>query len=153
MIAEKYPNMELVTERIPCGEDVNLSKQKTEELLRKYPDLKGIVGFGSLGPIGAAQALKAKRLNDKVTVVGTVLPGHAAQYLAQGYINTGYLWDPADAGFALVYVADMLLKGEAVETGMVVPGLGAAEVDGTSKIIKFNSILDITAENAVELGF
>ncbi|HOO32396.1 MAG TPA: autoinducer 2 ABC transporter substrate-binding protein [Thermotogota bacterium] len=153
MIEEKYPNMELVTERIPCGEDVNLSKQKTQELLRKYPELKGIVGFGSLGPIGAAQALKEKRLTDKVTVVGTVLPGHAAQYLAQGYIDTGYLWDPADAGFALVYVADMMFNGETVETGMVVPGLGEAEVDETAKVIKFNSILDITAENAAELGF
>jgi simple sugar transport system substrate-binding protein len=153
MVEEKYPNMELVTERIPCGEDVNLSKQKTQELLRKYPDLKGIVGFGSLGPIGAAQALKAKRMQGKVTVVGTVLPGHAAQYLAQGYIDTGYLWDPADAGFALVYVADMMLNGEAVESGMEVPGLGAAEVDTETKVIKFNSILDITAENAAELGF
>ncbi|NCD33657.1 MAG: autoinducer 2 ABC transporter substrate-binding protein [Spartobacteria bacterium] len=153
MIAEKYPDMELVTERIPCGEDVNLSKQKTQELLRKYPDLKGIVGFGSLGPIGAAQALKAKRMKGKVAVVGTVLPGHASQYLTQGYIDTGYLWDPADAGFALVYVADKMLKGEPVETGMEVPGLGVADVDPETKVIKFNSILDITAENATELGF
>ena len=97
MVEEKYPNMKLVTERIPCGEDVNLSKQKMQELLRKYPDIKGVVGFGSLGPIGAAQALREKRLTDKVTVVGTVLPLHASQYLSQGYINTGYLWDPADA--------------------------------------------------------
>lgn len=32
--AEKYPNLNLVTERIPCGEDQELSKQKTLELIR-----------------------------------------------------------------------------------------------------------------------
>ncbi len=59
----KYPNLKLVTERIPCGEDQELSRQKTLELIKAYPNLKGIVGFGSLGPIGAAQALKEKGLN------------------------------------------------------------------------------------------
>ncbi len=153
LVNEKYPEMTLVTERIPCGEDVNLSKQKTEELLRKYPDLKGIVGFGSLGPIGAAEALKQKRMKDKVAVVGTVLPGHAASYLAQGYINTGYLWDPADAGFAMVYVAKLIADGFPIYEGMTVPGLGGANVDTENNIIKFDKILEITAENAVELGF
>jgi simple sugar transport system substrate-binding protein len=153
MVEEKYPNMKLVTERIPCGEDVNLSKQKMQELLRKYPDIKGVVGFGSLGPIGAAQALKEKRLPDKVTVVGNVLPLHASQYLREGYIDTGYLWDPADAGYALVYVSKMLADDFFVFDGMAVPGMGTADVDEANRIIKFNSILEITAENAVELGF
>jgi simple sugar transport system substrate-binding protein len=153
MVKEKYPDMELVTERIPCGEDVNLSKQKMQELLRKYPDLEGLVGFGSLGPIGAAQALREKRDPDKVAVVGNVLPEHAYPYLAQGYIDTGYLWDPADAGYAMVYVAKYLLADFFVYEGMTVPDLGPAEIDRENKIIKFNKILEITAENALELGF
>lgn len=153
MVKEKYPEMELVTERIPCGEDVNLSKQKMQELLRKYPDLEGLVGFGSLGPIGAAQALREKRDPDRVAVVGTVLPEHAYPYLAQGYIDTGYLWDPADAGYAMVYVAKYLLSDFFVYEGMTVPELGPAEIDRDNKIIKFNKILEITAENALELGF
>lgn len=60
--ATQYPDLELVTTRIPCGEDQELSKQRTLELLQAYPDLKGIVGFGSLGPPGAAQALREKGL-------------------------------------------------------------------------------------------
>lgn len=154
MIAEKYPEMKLVTSRIPCGEDVNLAKQRTQELLKRYPNLKGIVGFGSLGPIGAAQALKEKRLPpDQVAVVGTVIPSHASVYLKEGYIDTGYLWDPADAGYALVYVAKMLLSGFYVFDGMSIPGLGQATVEEGSKVIKFNKILEITAENADSLGF
>ena len=86
---EKYPNLKPVTDRIPCGEDADLARQKTLELLTAYPNLKGIVGFGSLGPIGAAQALREKGLGDKVAVVGTVIPSHAAPYLKDGSMDEG----------------------------------------------------------------
>ena len=71
---EKYPGLKQVTDRIPASEDQDLSRQKTLELMKAYPDLKGVVGFGSLGPPGAAQAVKEKGMEDKVCVVGTVLP-------------------------------------------------------------------------------
>ena len=57
MLEKEYPEMELVTDRIPCGESVELSITRTNELLKAYPDLGGICGFGSLGPIGASEAL------------------------------------------------------------------------------------------------
>ena len=149
--AEVYPDLELVTERIPCGEDQELSRQTTLELLQSYPDLKGIIGFGSLGPPGAAQALIEKGLTDEVSVVGTVLPGHAAPYLLDGSMDHGILWDPKDAGYSMVWAAIQLLNGEDVVDGMDVPGVGAIVLDGT--VIKIDAILDITDENAEELGF
>ena len=148
---EKYPNLTLVTERIPCGEDQELARQKTLELLKAYPDLKGIVGFGSLGPIGAAQALKEKGLTDKVAVVGTVIPSQAAPYLAEGSMKEGLLWNPSDAGYGMVWLAKYLLEGNEIKDGDEIPGLGKVTVDGT--IVKLDAILDITAENADSLGF
>lgn len=152
-IAAKYPNMKKVTDRIPCGESVELSHTKTLELLKAYPNLKGIVGFGSLGPIGAAQALKEKKMCGDVQVVGTVLPGHAARYLKDGCMQYGYLWDPKDAGYAMVSVAKMMLDGQKIEESIEIPGLGAASVDADAKVIKVDAILDITPENAANLGF
>ena len=152
-VAKKYPNMKKVTDRIPCGESVELSHTKTLELLKAYPNLKGIVGFGSLGPIGAAQALKEKKLCGKVKVVGTVLPAHAARYLKEGCMQYGYLWDPKDAGYAMVAVAKKMLDGEEIKDGIEIPGLGAASVDADAKVIKMDAILDITPENAATLGF
>jgi simple sugar transport system substrate-binding protein len=149
--AENYPNLELVTERIPCGEDQELSRQTTLELLQSYPDLKGIVGFGSLGPPGAAQALIEKGLTEEVTVVGTVLPGHAAPYLEDGSLDHGILWDPKDAGYSLVWTAVQMLDGNEITDGADVPGVGAITLDGN--IIKVDAMLDITAENAADLGF
>lgn len=153
MIKEKYPKMKLVTDRIPCGESVELSITRTNELLKAYPNLKGIVGFGSLGPIGASEALKAKKLGGKVKIVGTVIPSHAALYLKEDIMQHGYLWDPADAGYALIQVAKILLDGGKIKDGMELPGLGAATVDFEGRNIIFDKILDITAENADKLGF
>jgi len=149
--SQVYPDMELVTERIPCGEDQELSRQRTLELLQAYPDLKGIVGFGSLGPPGAAQALREKGLVDDVAVVGTVLPGQAAQYLADGSIDHGILWDPADAGFAMTWLAQYMLDGNTPTDGMEIPGLGPISMDGD--VIKVDAMIDITAANAEDFGF
>ncbi len=148
---ENYPGMELVTKRIPCGEDQELSKQRTLELLQAYPDLAGIVGFGSLGPPGAAQALREKGLIDEVAVVGTVLPGHASQYLKDGSLDHGILWDPADAGYAMTWVAKQLLEGKEIKNGMEIPGMGKVELDGD--VVKVDAMIDITAENADSYGF
>lgn len=148
---EKYPNLTLVTERIPCGEDQELARQKTLELIKAYPNLKGIVGFGSLGPIGAAQALKEKGLTDKIAVVGTVIPSQAAPYLKEGSMKEGILWNPADAGYGMVWLAKYLLEGNKIASGTEIPGLGAVTVEGT--VIKLDAILDITPENAETLGF
>jgi simple sugar transport system substrate-binding protein len=150
---ENYPEMELVTERIPCGESVEESYKRTIELLKTYPDLKGIVGFGSLGPIGAAQALQERNLTDQVAVVGTVIPGHAARYLQTGGVDYGYLWDPKDAGFAQIYLAKYILDGNEVVDGMEIPGLGKAEVDTENRVVKVDAMIDITAENANSYGF
>ncbi|NCC12484.1 MAG: autoinducer 2 ABC transporter substrate-binding protein [Spirochaetia bacterium] len=148
---EKYPDLELVTSRIPCGEDQELSKQKTLELLKTYPDLDGIVGFGSLGPPGAAQALKEKGLAGKVTVVGTVIPGHAAPYLKEGSMTKGILWDPKDAGYALNWVAKYLLDGNKLADLKEIPEIGNVVVDGD--VIKVNAMVDITKENVDSFGF
>jgi simple sugar transport system substrate-binding protein len=148
---QKYPGHELVTKRIPCGEDQELSKQKTLELLKAYPNLKGIVGFGSLGPPGAAQALKEKGLCGKVTVVGTVIPGHAAPYLKEGCMQWGILWDPKDAGYSLTWVAKTLLDGGKISDGMEVPGVGKITLDGD--VIKVDAMADITPENVDSFGF
>jgi len=148
---EKYPNLTLVIDRIPCGEDQELARQKTLELIKAYPNLKGIVGFGSLGPIGAAQALKEKGLTDQIAVVGTVIPSQAAPYLKDGSMDQGILWNPADAGFGMVWLAKYLLDGNKIETGTEIPGIGKVTLDGF--VVKADAILDINKDNAESLGF
>lgn len=151
-LAANYPKMHEVTDRIPCGEDSAEARTKTLELISTYDDIKGVCGFGSQGPLGAAEAVREKGLVDSFVVVGNIVPSEGAAYLADGSIDQGYLWDPSDSGYAAVYTAWHILEGGSVtEEGFEVPGIGAPDiVDG---VLSYHKPLVITAENASELGF
>jgi simple sugar transport system substrate-binding protein len=148
---EKYPNLRLITEPIPYSENQEIARQKVAELIQAYPNLKGVIGFGSLGPPGAAQAVKDKGLQAGICVVGTVIPSHAAPFMKDGSLDEGLFWNPRDAGYGLVWLAKQILDGQKIETGTEIPGLGPVAVDG--KIIRANSVIHINKDNVDSFGF
>jgi simple sugar transport system substrate-binding protein len=148
---EKYPNLKLVTDPIPYSENQELARRKVTELIQTHPQLKGIVGLGSLGPPGAAQAVKDRGLQDRICVVGTVLPSHAATFIKDGSLDQGLFWNPTDAGYGLVWLAKQILDGQRPATGMEIPGLGPITVDG--RVIRANSIIHINKDNVDSFGF
>ncbi|MCL5282905.1 MAG: autoinducer 2 ABC transporter substrate-binding protein, partial [Planctomycetes bacterium] len=95
---EKYPKMELVTERIEEYDNQNTAYEKTKELLKAYPELRGIQGSASTTAAGAGLAVEEKGLQNKVAVIGTGLVSQCRQYLASDSTKLISLWDPADAG-------------------------------------------------------
>ena len=68
---EHYPKMKLVADRFPGADEIDTSYKTTLDVIKAYPNLKGILGFGSNGPIGAGNALREKRLGKKIVLVGT----------------------------------------------------------------------------------
>jgi simple sugar transport system substrate-binding protein len=147
----KYPNLKVVADRFPVAESVDDSRKQALDLVKAYPNLKGILGFGSQGPIGAAQAVQEKGLKDKLAVVGTVLPSQAIPYLKDGSLKHGTLWNPSDAGFGMVWLAKYILDGNKVADGMDVAGLGKAVLK--DRVLVIDAALDITKDNAESLGF
>jgi simple sugar transport system substrate-binding protein len=149
---QKYPGLKLVTDRIPCSEDQALSRQKTLELIKAYPNLRGIIGYGSLGPPGAAQAVKEKGLQDQIAVIGTVIPSHAAPFLKDGSLKLGTLWNPIDSGWAMVDLAKKLLDGVKITTNTEILKVGKpVKIEG--KTIVFNAMAVFTAENVDSFPF
>ncbi len=138
-----YPKMKLAASRFPGADEVDTSMRTTLDVLKAYPNLKGILGFGSNGPIGAGIAVRQKRLADKVMVVGTVVPSQAKPMIMDGTIKEGFLWSPIDAGYAMVAVASRVLRNQPIEDGFEVEGLGKANVDKENKIVAWNDILVI----------
>ena len=149
--AEKYPNLGMVSEPIPYSDNQELARQKTAELIQSHPNLAGVIGLGSLGPPGAAQAVRDKRLQDKICIVGTALPAHAAPFIKDGSLDEGLFWNPRDAGYGLVWLAKQILDGHKIENGMEIPGLGPITVDG--KVIRTNSTIHINKDNVDSFGF
>jgi simple sugar transport system substrate-binding protein len=75
------------------------------------------LAFGSNGPIGVGNADREKRLGQQIAVVGTVVPSQAKP-LIMGTIREGYLWNPGDAGYAMVAVAKLVLSGTPIVDGV-----------------------------------
>jgi simple sugar transport system substrate-binding protein len=152
---KNYPKMKLVADRFPGADEIDTSYKTTLDVIKAYPNLKGILGFGSNGPIGAGNAVKEKRMSGKIKIVGTVLPSQAKPLLMDGTIAAGYLWNPIDAGYAMTAVAAEVLNGREIKDGMEIPGLGKAQVDPAAKLIKFDKILTInkdTVDGLIQQG-
>ena len=120
---QKYPDLKLVADRFPVSEDQNAAREKTLEVLRTYPNLRGVLAFGSQGGPGAAQAVREQHAQN-ITVIGNTSPNQAAQYLDDGSMAKAILWDPGEAGYAMVWLAKQVLDKKPVNEGTEIPTLG-----------------------------
>ena len=148
---EKYPNMKLVTDRIEEQENQQIAA-KTLELLRTYPNLKGVMGSAMSTVPGAALAIEEKGLIGKVGAYGTCLPSVAYDYLKNGAAKSIHFWIPADAGYVSCWVAWEVLKGNEIKEGMDLgkPGYESITIQNNQHgfpVIYGQAWHDVTAEN------
>ena len=68
-----YPKMKLVADRYGVAESVDDSYKTAIDAMLAHPNLKGILTFGSQGPIGAGRAIKEKGKAGKIALVGSFL--------------------------------------------------------------------------------
>jgi len=115
---QDYPKMTLVTERIEEYDNQNIAYEKAKELIRAYPNLRGIQGSASTTAAGAGLAVEEKGLQDKIAVVGTGLVSQCGPYLKGGGAKLISFWDPADAGYVMNRLAVMLLEHKELTDGM-----------------------------------
>ena len=151
ILAEKYPDIKLATERIPTEESQIVAHDKMLEVMKAYPDLKGAVALGSTNPPGVAQAIREKGMIGKITSVGTALPSDAKQYLLDGSLTMSLLFDPVETTYAWVKVAYLTLTGQPITDGMEIKGLGKVKVEGQN--ITGSDVLTISKDNVDTFGF
>lgn len=150
--AEAYPGLKLVADPVASNDSQQEAYDQAMALIQAHPDLKGIVGYSSPAPIGAAMAVRELGLNDQITVVGTSMPNDSNEYLKDGSLDYGLLWDPAQLGKLAVYVAHLALNGEPLE-GYEVPGVGQIHVEADGKTIIMGPLSVWTAENVDNYDF
>jgi simple sugar transport system substrate-binding protein len=149
---EHYPKMKLVADRYGVAESVDDSYRTAEDAMLAHPNLKGILTFGSQGPIGAGRALKEKGKGDKIMLVGACSPGQGKKLVKEGIIKSGYIWSPPEAGAAIVAVAKMVLDKTPITDGMEIPGLGKASVDPEKRVIRVIKVLKIDKDTVDQLA-
>jgi simple sugar transport system substrate-binding protein len=152
---EHYPKMKLVADRYGVAESVDDSYRTASDAILAHPNLKGILTFGSQGPIGAGRAIKEKGKADTIILVGACSPSQGKKLVKEGIIKSGYIWSPIEAGAAIVTVAKMVLDKTPIVDGMEIPGLGKATVDPEKRVIRVIKILAIdksTVDQLASLG-
>ena len=149
---EHYPKMKLVADRFGVAESVDDSFNTARDALLAHPHLKGIITFGSQGPIGAARAIKERGLVGKVFVVGGFSPSQGRKLLKDGAIVEGFFFNPREAGYALVYLAKMVVDGKPIQDGLEIPGLGKASVDAEHHVIRFDRIHSLNRDTIEEFA-
>lgn len=149
----KYPNLKLVTDKVPTDEKQQVAYQKTLELIKAYPNLKGILGYSTPAPLGAAQAVQEKGLQDKIAVVGTALPTDSGPFLEDSSLDVATLWDPAQLGYLTIYLAKEMLDGTKIENGMDIPDIGKIEVKSDGKTVIMGPPADFLKDNYKNYSF
>ncbi len=155
---EAYPNMTLLEAepRVESEDNGDVAYQKAKELLKKYPDLKGIMGTSSFDSPGIARAIEELGLTGKVFTAGTGLPAANAQILKGGSVDALTLWDPALAGKAMASIAVKMLRGEEITNHMDLGVEGYEDVvfkEGSDKVLEGQGWIVINKDNVDSFGF
>src|SRR5690606_13323031 len=142
--------------RVESQDDGEVAYQAAKELLKKYPEISGIVGPSSFDAPGVARAIEELGLAGRVFVTGTGLPAAYQSILASGPVNSPTLWDPADAGYALAALATKILEGEKIADRVDLGVKGYEDMqfaEGSDKVLEGNGWVVITKENVDSFGF
>jgi rhamnose transport system substrate-binding protein len=127
----EYPDLSLVTIQ-PSNEDQKLAFQVTQDLLKAYPKLLGILAISSVAFPGAAEAIQQAGQAGKVQVLGLSTPNDMRRYVTDGTVRSVVLWNTEDLGYLTIRVAAALARGELTsESSHFEAGrLGQREIQG-----------------------
>ncbi len=133
-MTEKYPGMKLVEVR-PSEVDPELAYQVTKDLLKAYPDLKGIFAITSIALPQAARAVKDAGMAGKIAVTGLATPSAMKPFVADGTVKTFLLWSPVDLGYLTVHAAKALARDGKLPDTFKAGRLGDIKVSGTEVLL------------------
>jgi rhamnose transport system substrate-binding protein len=151
-MGEKYPKMKIVTTEY-AGENQKTSFEKAQNILKAYPNVKGIWGMTSVAFPGTAQAVEQAGKAGKVAVVGLGTPSDMKPFVKKGTVKTVILWNPVDLGYLTVYVARAVAKGE-LQPGAATfqaGSLGEKKIEGN--VVLLGEPMVFTKENIDQFDF
>jgi rhamnose transport system substrate-binding protein len=148
----KYPNLKLVDVK-PCNEDQKLAFQVAQDLMKAYPNLKGIFAISSVAFPGAAEAIKQSGNAGKVQVTGLSTPNDMKRYVLDGTVKSVILWNTVDLGYLTAYVADNLANGtlKPGATSINAGRLGERKIAGDNVLL--GDIMVFTKDNIEKFDF
>jgi rhamnose transport system substrate-binding protein len=153
-VAQKYPDVDIVDVRFTKGGATEDAQRQAQELLKRYPDIKGLVAVASTTVPGVAQAVRAAGKKGKVAVIGYGSPATVKPFIKAGVMKESVLWNPEDLGYLTVWAMKQLAEGKQFEPENKVPGLDhPIKWDPAKKILLLGPPLVIDADNVDDFKF
>ena len=149
---KEYPGLVLV-ETKPSNEDQKLAFQTAQDLMRAYPDLKGIWAISSVAFPGAAEAIKQAGKAGQVQITGLSTPNDMKSFVKDGTVKSVILWNTNDLGYLTIQVANAVANGtlKAGDGTFAAGKLGEREVRGDNVLL--GKILVFTKDNIDQYDF
>jgi ABC-type sugar transport system substrate-binding protein len=147
-----YPKLRLVAVK-PSNEDQKVAFQSAQDLMKAYPNLRGIFAISSVAFPGAAEAVKQAGMKRKVLVTGLSTPNDMREYVKDGTVVSVILWNTLDLGYLTIQAADALARGKLKPgaTELQAGKLGAKKIVGDN--ILLGNILVFTKDNIDQYKF
>lgn len=146
---EAYPNMNCLNADafIESNYNQKASQEKAAELMKTYPDLKGMFVTSATDLPGYALAVEEAGKQNEISVAGNGVPNANKDYLETGALDVLGCWDPADTAVVMCKVGEMIKNGEEIVDGMDlgVPGYNSVKVEGN--VIIGQAWKDITMDS------
>jgi ABC-type sugar transport system substrate-binding protein len=142
VVATKYP-----------GENAQRALADSQDVIKKYPNLKGIFGISSVSFPAAAEAVEQAGKSGEILVTGLCTPNDMKRFVKSGTVRTVVLWNSVDLGYLTVYVAEALATGKLKKgaTSIEAGRLGEMKVEGDNVLL--GDILRFTKENIDRYDF
>lgn len=153
-IKEKYPNIEIIDIRYTQGGSSEQALKQAQELMTRYPDLKGLIAVASSTIPGVAQAVEQEGKAGEVAVIGYGSPATVKPFIESGVMKESILWDAYELGYLTVWAGKMAAEGKTFEDVNNIEGItNPVTFDKETKILLLGKPLIITEENVNDFSF
>lgn len=144
--------LRLVTIKYP-GENAANALADAQDVIKKYPNLKGIFGISSVSFPGSAEAVEQSGKSGEILVTGLGTPNDMKQFVDNGTVKTVVLWNTVNLGYLTVYVAEALATGKlkAGAKSFTAGRLGELKIAGDNVLL--GDILRFSKENIDQYDF
>ena len=144
--------LKLATNKYP-GENASNALADSQDVISKYPNLKGIFGISSVSFPGAAEAVEQSGKGGKILVNGLSTPNDMKKFVQNGTVRSFILWHTVDLGYLTIHVAKALAAGELKPgaTSLKAGRLGELSIVGDN--VMLGDILVFTKANIDQYDF
>jgi rhamnose transport system substrate-binding protein len=144
--------LNLATIKFP-GENASNALADSQDVISKYPNLKGIFGISSVSFPGAAEAVEQSGNGGQILVTGLSTPNDMKKFVNNGTVRSVVLWNTLDLGYLTMHVAKALATGELKEgaTSFKAGRLGELSIVGDH--VMLGDILVFTRDNIDQFNF